>query len=30
VKVWIFKGEYGPDETTSGLLPVRASTEKTV
>ncbi len=23
VKVWIFKGEYGPGETTNGLLPVR-------
>ena len=22
VKVWIFKGEYGPGETTNGLLPV--------
>ena len=22
VKVWIFKGEYGPGETTAGLLPV--------
>ena len=30
VKVWIFKGEYGPGETTSGLLPVRAATEKAV
>jgi small subunit ribosomal protein S3 len=29
VKVWIFKGEYGPDETTSGLLPVQASAERT-
>ena len=23
-KVWIFKGEYGPGETTNGLLPVRS------
>ncbi len=23
VKVWIFNGEYGPDETTNGLLPVK-------
>ena len=22
-KVWIFKGEYGPGETTNGLLPVK-------
>jgi small subunit ribosomal protein S3 len=29
VKVWIFKGELGPDETTHGLLPVRSTTEKT-
>jgi len=29
-KVWIFKGEYGPGETTNGLLPVRAAVEKTV
>ncbi len=29
VKVWIFKGEYGPDETTGGLLPVRTAAEKT-
>jgi hypothetical protein len=28
VKVWIFKGEYGPDETTGGLLPVRTTAEK--
>ena len=28
VKVWIFKGELGPGETTKGLLPVGASTEK--
>jgi small subunit ribosomal protein S3 len=25
VKVWIFKGEYGPGETTAGLLPVEKS-----
>ena len=25
-KVWIFKGEYGPGETTQGLLPVRSNT----
>ena len=25
VKVWIFKGEYGPGETTNGLLPVRTA-----
>lgn len=24
-KVWIFKGEYGPGETTNGLLPVRTA-----
>lgn len=24
-KVWIFRGEYGPGETTNGLLPVRAA-----
>ena len=29
-KVWIFKGEYGPGETTNGLLPVRPSTERPV
>lgn len=23
IKVWIFKGEYGPGETTRGLLPVK-------
>ena len=28
VKVWIFKGEYGPGETTKGLLPVHASLDK--
>lgn len=27
-KVWIFKGELGPDETTGGLLPVRATADK--
>jgi small subunit ribosomal protein S3 len=27
-KVWIFKGEYGPGETTCGLLPVRAASER--
>ena len=27
-KVWIFKGEYGPGETTNGLLPVRPATER--
>ena len=29
VKVWIFKGELGPKETTCGLLPVRNTMEKT-
>ena len=29
VKVWIFKGELAPDETTCGLLPVRSNAEKT-
>ena len=29
-KVWIFKGELGPGETTNGLLPVRPAAEKTV
>ncbi|MEZ5963338.1 MAG: 30S ribosomal protein S3 [Planctomycetota bacterium] len=29
VKVWIFKGEFGPDETTGGLLPVRTAAERT-
>lgn len=29
-KVWIFKGEYGPGETTNGLLPVRPSTDRPV
>lgn len=28
VKVWIFKGEYGPGETTRGLLPVRGHAER--
>ncbi len=28
VKVWIFKGEYGPGEVTHGLLPVERSTER--
>jgi small subunit ribosomal protein S3 len=28
VKVWIFKGEYGPDERTGGLLPVRGAAER--
>jgi small subunit ribosomal protein S3 len=27
-KVWIFRGEYGPGETTNGLLPVRAAVER--
>lgn len=27
-KVWIFKGEYGPGETTNGLLPIRPTVEK--
>ena len=27
-KVWIFRGEYGPGETTNGLLPVRVAAEK--
>ncbi|HEX5053543.1 MAG TPA: 30S ribosomal protein S3 [Planctomycetota bacterium] len=27
-KVWIFKGEYGPGETTNGLLPVRPLTDR--
>jgi len=27
-KVWIFRGEYGPGETTNGLLPVRVAVEK--
>jgi small subunit ribosomal protein S3 len=29
-KVWIFKGEFGPGETTNGLLPVRPAVEKPV
>lgn len=29
VKVWIFKGELGPQETTRGLLPVRGPAERT-
>jgi small subunit ribosomal protein S3 len=29
-KVWIFKGEFGPGETTNGLLPVRPAAEKPV
>ncbi len=29
-KVWIFKGEYGPGETTCGLLPVRPAAERPV
>ncbi len=28
IKVWIFKGELGPRETTAGLLPVRSTIEK--
>ncbi len=28
VKVWIFKGERGPGETTKGLLPVHGSLER--
>ena len=27
-KVWIFKGEYGPGETTNGLLAIRPAVEK--
>ena len=27
-KVWIFKGEYGPGETTCGLLPVRTVADR--
>jgi small subunit ribosomal protein S3 len=31
VKVWIFKGEHGPGETTAGLLPVeRSSVDRAV
>jgi small subunit ribosomal protein S3 len=29
-KVWIFRGEYGPGETTNGLLPVRTNQEKAI
>jgi len=29
-KVWIFKGELGPGETTCGLLPVRSTVERAV
>ena len=29
VKVWIFKGEYGPGQTTAGLLPVERTGERT-
>ncbi len=28
IKVWIFKGEYGPGEVTHGLLPVRTKAER--
>ena len=28
IKVWIFKGEYGPGEVTHGLLPVRTQAER--
>lgn len=27
-KVWIFRGEYGPGETTNGLLPVRTGNDQ--
>ena len=30
VKCWIFKGEYGPGETTAGLLPVERTSERAV
>jgi len=30
IKVWIFKGEYGPGETTNGLLPVERSAPERV
>ena len=30
IKVWIFKGELGPRETTAGLLPVRGAAERAV
>lgn len=29
-KVWIFKGEFGPGETTNGLLPVRPASDRPV
>ena len=29
-KVWIFKGEFGPGETTNGLLPVRPAADRPV
>jgi small subunit ribosomal protein S3 len=29
-KVWIFRGEYGPGETTNGLLPVRTNQDKAI
>lgn len=28
IKVWIFKGEYGPGEMTRGLLPVRSAADR--
>jgi hypothetical protein len=30
VKVWIFKGEYGPGEVTHGLLPVERTADRGV
>ncbi len=30
IKVWIFKGELGPHETTAGLLPVRSTIDQVV
>lgn len=30
VKVWVFKGEYGPGETTNGLLPVKGKDRQAV
>ena len=30
IKVWIFKGELGPRETTAGLLPIRSSVDEGV
>lgn len=30
IKVWIFKGELGPQETTRGLLPIRSTLEAVV